>query len=497
MASVQQKDLVEPAVGQRYWLQLSRVHGERVLRGVMAGRFFTHIAAAIPSTPSRLALHIASALLASVSMQVHALEYAGQVEGGITHTDNSLQTQRNELSDREFTLGSELELAHQGGRVNFIGQYDFEHTQFDRNTQSTSNELNGNSQFEFALLPEMLNWQLRHSRSNERTDTREADISDNRETREIIGTGPQLRLPVSDHDFLNISAEQMQVRNQVDVGTDNDSSRQTGNVGWTRLITPRLDLSLDVSRQDVDFDQQGQTDLQTERAGISAVQRYRLGRVEASIGRNRTTRDQGDDVSGGYYRAYADLNAAGHSFSLAGTQELTDSALGLDTGDFGLGQGDGIVPDDNFDPRDPNFDVIDIVERRSIELNYRTVRVCDRCEVSLSMQRDEQDFDITLEDEVSQSGSAGLDYRWSENFETSVNYTLERTDYTDDPNNRQDDIYTLALEAGWQFARSWWLVGTLESEERDSSEVEGDYTENRVGLALRYTFEQRDSSGGR
>lgn len=448
-----------------------------------------------PRAPRLLALHIGAALLGA-SLPALSLEYSGSVQAGLTHSDNSLQTERGERSDVEYGLGAAIEIAHRAGRIDFMGNYGADHTEFDRNTQDTSNELSGDSLLNFALLPELLSWQLRHSRSNERTDTREVDIPDNRDTREIIATGPQLRLPVTDHDFLTASAQYMQVNNDLGTGGDNDSDRKIGSLGWTRLVTPSLDLSLDASRQDVDFDQRGQADLQTERAGLSAVQRYRLGRLEATVGRNRTERDGGERVSGGYYRGYADLSSAGHTFSIAGTQELTDSALGLDAFGFGQGQGDGVIPDDNFDPANPNFDQIDIVERRSVELNYSTVRVCDRCVLSARLVHDESDFDTSPDDERSRGGSVGFDYRWTETFSTGVSYAIERTDYTDDPDHRQDDTDELALEARWQFAPAWSLLGDVAREERDSNQADGDYTEHRVGLAVRYSFDHRTAGSG-
>lgn len=428
----------------------------------------------------------------AVSLPAGALEWSGHVQGGVTHTDNSRLAEKQKEADDEYDLASAIALSHRGSSLDFNADYALDYADYAKGTQDSSTELEGNSRLGWKLLPS-LTWDVRHSRTTELANRRQVDTAQNRESRDLIATGPRLRLPVTDHDFLNGSAQLMQVRDDL----AGDSAREVYSAGWTRLVSPTVDLTADFTRNDIDYDLSDSQDVKISRASLTGVKRYRLGRMEATLGRNKSERVNGETNYGGYYRGYVDYDAVGHVFSLAAVQELTDSSLGLDEPGFASSERGGVIPERNFDPRNSNFDVVDVVERRSIELNYSTQRLCNRCEVRARLMQDDQDFKRAARDEIETGARLSVDYRWSELFHTELSYARSKLRFLDDPANREDDTDALTLEARWQFSHAWWLVSELAHERRDSTEAGADYQENRIGLGVRYEFEHRNPMADR
>lgn len=440
-----------------------------------------------PASPLRLlSIAVAVAGLGAASAS-RALEWQGYVGAEFEHTDNSLQSATNEQSDLERALVAGLQARQQSTALDAQIDYMVDAVDFADDTQESSTRLSGEARASWHILPEKLDWNFRHTRRDEVANSRQVDITDDREKRDLFSTGPSLRLNLTNHDTLGLNAEVARLSGDESV-TEND--RLSAGASWMRLINPLTDAVLSLQHTEVDYDERAQQDLTFDRASLQVVRRIRDGRIELTGGVNRSERDGGDSDTSPLWRVYGEHSALGHTFSVAYVDELTDSSVGLDDPDFAQGPvgGGGILPGDNFDPDNGNFDVADIVHRKTLDVRYQTTRLCDVCTPTVRLYMDDEDFDRSLRDEREVGVELGLDYRWTERFSTRVGYRHSVLDYPDDPDDREDTREESYLEARYELFRNVQLTAMLAHETRESDVDSADYTENRILLGVRYAF---------
>lgn len=421
-----------------------------------------------------------------LSAPVSALEWSGYAGASTEYTDNSLQDPVDKQWDRSYIGLGGVNLTHRSGDLDVSALYDITYTTFENETQSNETAVIGNGEAHWFLLPDTLTWDFNHSSNRTTRQTGVVDTTDTRSTQTIISTGPSSRLNLTPRDSLQLSAQAMEVSTSGDV--DNESSRGTLSAALVHLTSQIQSFGIRATQQQVEYDGDVSPDVTFTQAAIEWNRTYRAGRMQVSAGQNRSKRDEMSATDGDLYRAYIDFTNVGHTLSLAAAQELTDSMLGLYQPGFAepSQQSQGGVQQDNFTPGSTALDVVDVVNTRHVEANYSTVRLCDRCQPTLRVSYDYQDYELQLLDQETVTAQAGLGYALTNRWNATATVSRSNVDFLD--TQRTDTTTTSLLGLTYDVTPDLVLQGQVQRDRRDSDGDLQDYSVATALVGFRYLF---------
>ncbi|MGI9293728.1 MAG: hypothetical protein ACR2PS_07070, partial [Pseudomonadales bacterium] len=133
----------------------------------------------------------------------HALETHVDLVGGVEYSNNANQNRNGGSSEIEERAGVGLTILEDGSNLYVDGQYTASAVNYSRDTSSNQTVVAGRSSFVWTPLPNRFSWSLDHQIEDSRRDSRQNDIPDNRETRNIVNTGPLFSLGISPVDVLS------------------------------------------------------------------------------------------------------------------------------------------------------------------------------------------------------------------------------------------------------------------------------------------------------
>ncbi len=327
-------------------------------------------------------------------------------------------------------------------------------------------------------LPDRFQWEVTHNRREALRDSREADVRNNREVRETFSTGPTFVARLSDVDNLVLDLRHFDV--SYDDTEASDNTRKQGTITLNHQLSATRSISLGYEQMETDFDDSANDDFEYDRVFLTYAVETRTGDYSISLGTNEVKRDDGTsdtDTEGALARIQWRNDSAPHAVSVTAVHELTDSALGL-SGNSLLG--------DTFSPEDSNFDVIDTVERDSLQFDYSYAQLCDQCTLNVALSYEKEDYETELRDEDSWGIGLGLDYEITPALSATLAIGIAETDFTDDPANRNDDDDDLSLSLNWQLSNRLDVDFYLAQDERDSSVDSEDYDELSGGVSFSY-----------
>lgn len=428
---------------------------------------------------------LASGMVAVMSAPANALEWSGYAGASTEYTDNSLQDPVDKQWDLSYIGLGGVNLTHRTGNIDLSALYDLTYTTFENKTQSNETALIGNGEAHWFLIPDTLTWDFNHSNNRTTRQTGVVDTTDTRSTQTIISTGPSSRLNLTARDSLQLSAQAMEVSTSGDV--DNESSRNSFSAALVHLTSQIQSFGIRATQQQVEYDGDVSPDVTFTQVAMEWNRAYRAGRMQVSAGQNRSKRDELSATDGDLYRAYFDFTNVGHTFSLAAAQELTDSMLGLYQPGFAepSQQSQG-VQQDNFTPGSTALDVIDVVNTRHVEANYSTVRLCDRCQPSLRVSYDYQNYELQLLDQETVTAQAGLVYSLTQRWNANVTVSRADVDFLD--TQRSDTTTSTLLGLTYDVTPDLVLQGQLQRDRRDSDGDLQDYSVATALVGFRYLF---------
>lgn len=426
-----------------------------------------------------------SGMAVVMTAPANALEWSGYAGASTEYTDNSLQDPVDKQWDRSYIGLGGVNLTHRSGDVDLLANYNVTYTTFENETQSNETALTGNGEAHWFLIPETLTWDFTHQNTRSKQQLGDVDTTDTRSTQTIITTGPSSRLNLTPRDSLELSAQAMEVSTSGRV--DNESTRGTVSAGFVHLTSQIQSFGIRATQQQVEYDGDVSPDVTFTQASLEWNRTYRAGRMQVTAGQNRSKRDELSTTDGDLYRLYFDFANVGHTFTLAAAQELTDSMLGLFEPEFAESSQQSQDPQqDNFTPGSTALNVVDVIDTRHVEANYSTVRLCDRCQPSLRVSYDYQDYELQLLDQEAVTAQAGLGYALTSRWNASVSVSRSNVDFLD--TQRTDDITTSLLGLTYDVTPDLVLQGQLQRDRRDSDGDLQDYSVATALVGFRYLF---------
>lgn len=406
---------------------------------------------------------------------------------GVDRTDNAFRTSQDEQDETKEYLNLGLGYMRSGEALSAQIDYKSEFANYENNTTDDDVVVTGSSNLGWNLLPGRLQLGLSHERSEQLRNSRDVDIRNNRQIRDMVSAGPALTARMSAVDDLVLSGRFTRVaygKAAADAtegqNAGSDSDRVQGGLAWQHRLNKTDLLSANYQYSTSQFDDSDVEFTFQQVFGTYEV-RLRNSGYTASLGLNRSERTGGSSSDGFYGQLGWDLTLGVHRFKAVLINQLTDSGIGL---------GGNSLSSGNFGANDSNFDVVDVVERSSLDLGYGFDGLCERCVVDIGLHYDEQDFDVEPRDQEQNGVTASFGYRLTPTLKVSLKTGYTELEFPQDSDGgRKDERSHYGFSLDWTLSRQLTAQLFLTSDSRDSSQAgAGNYDEAFGGLSVSYRF---------
>jgi hypothetical protein len=189
---------------------------------------------------SAIPLALSALLLASPSF---ALDYSIDLLLGGEATDNINRLPDNQKRDGiESYIGARIGLTHESEAINFDADYRLTYRDFKNDRLKTNDEINGSSELLWEIIDNRLNWHVDHDISEVLSNDLVPDTVDNKETRQIVSTGPTYIARLSSVDDITVALDYTQLTqgnasNESPADRSNiDSERAEAELIWSRSL---------------------------------------------------------------------------------------------------------------------------------------------------------------------------------------------------------------------------------------------------------------------
>lgn len=414
-------------------------------------------------------------LFCAITSSAHAIQWGSTITIDSEHTNNSLRTSDNQRSDLESTATLNFDLLAESSSLQANLDYEISRLEFQQSTQEDQTEITGTGNITWSIIPQSFQWDFSSQINSLRSDLRQVDIADNREERRIYSTGPDLILNLSPVDQLIISSRFTKTDFETTNNSDND--RLGSGIQWQHRLSPTQNLGAGFQYTQVSFDDTTQEDITTRYSYLSYESQLRYTQLQLRGGYNESERRGFDSVEGPVIEASTNYSRNGHEISLRAIHQLTDSTIGLQSGNLPVAGNNQI--------EDSNFDTIDIVERTFGQLSYNNLSICTGCSMGIALAYDDQDFENQPRDEQSLLMNATAGYRASSKLRITAGFAMEELKFLND-GERQDTIKTSTLR--FDITPPGNFVYSIFTEYRDQSSDDPliEFTEWRGGAAISY-----------
>jgi hypothetical protein len=323
---------------------------------------------------------------------------------------------------------------------------------------------------------------LSHSRQSLISSPDALDLVSNRDERDIVKAQPMLKLRLGGADALFIKGSFAKV-DYSEVATKN-SKRSGGDLGWIRQLNKTDKLHILLQKSTTKFDAVPLANYDYESA--SAMYSVQLSRLAYTLqaGQNRATPAMSlKAYSQPSYNFEATYTAGGSQFSLAASQEITDSSSGngnrtalTDVGRSSVGVG------------------LDLINLRRVELAWQGKILCQECNAGISLAETQEDYQTLDEDGKEQMVGVNIGYRFSS--VASLNARADRRKRVFPDSNARGDFSAsrVRLNYNYDFTSDFGASLYAQSEKRkalgfsQNPSTTRDYDENIIGLGLSYRF---------
>ena len=404
---------------------------------------------------------------------------------GVDQTDNAYKSSNAEQDETKEYLNLGLGYLRSGELLSASFNYDSEFANYENDTTDDDVVLTGSGSLAWNALPDRLQLSVSHERSEQLRNSRDPDIRNNRQIRNILSAGPALTARLGPVDDLVFTGRLTQVsydKSSVDAESGQhagrDSERLQGGVAWQHHLSKTDNLSANYQHATTEFDG---TDVEMtfQQVFASYDVRLRNSGYNIALGMNRSERKGSSSNDGFYGQVGGDLGIGAHRIRLVAINQLTDSSMGL---------GGNSLLSGNLSPRDNNFDVIDVVERSSLDLNYGYDGICERCVLDLGLRYDEQDFETEPRDQKSNGINGSFGYRLTPTLKASLRGSYTEIEFPQDSTGaRKDKRKQAGASLDWTLSRQLELRFFITQESRDSSRGR-DYDEVFGGISANYTY---------
>jgi hypothetical protein len=436
---------------------------------------------------SAIPLALSALLLASPSF---ALDYSIDLLLGGEATDNINRLPDNQKRDGiESYIGARIGLTHESEAINFDADYRLTYRDFKNDRLKTNDEINGSSELLWEIIDNRLNWHVDHDISEVLSNDLVPDTVDNKETRQIVSTGPTYIARLSSVDDITVALDYTQLTqgnasNESPADRSNiDSERAEAELIWSHSLSNTSKFEVGYANAETEFDNNS-PDFKYQQLFVGYNTELASGNYGFRLGSNRAERSLINEEQTGVFTAINyNRNYSGNIFSIDIVRQLADSSIGLDS-DI-----------DGFNTN--NFDEIAVVERTRVDISYQFQNLCRGCIAQLTYTFDNSDFEndeLVLSTDTTQDNkdnriSANITYNINSKLSTRLLTSYLQTDFS--AFDRQDKITEIESQTDWQLTAKLSLNFYLSYIHRDTKNTplgDIDYNASTVGLSASYTL---------
>ncbi|ARN74509.1 hypothetical protein [Oceanicoccus sagamiensis] len=419
-------------------------------------------------THQRLWLLLASSVVAANSFGLEINASAGlQAE----HSDNMTKVPANKRSDLKSTVSASINALHKGEKLTLDLSYRGDHSTYQQDSFDDETRVNGNGSLVYEQIDQQLIWTLENSRKNVIKNKALNDVEENREDRSISKASVDLILRPTSVDSITLTPSYTDIK--YEDTDDQDSERVGGVLSWNHALSKIDSFGLRVNYDDVTFDR----DIFDYEYYLYTVNyQAQLAKLSYAIavGVNESKRVS-DDYDGQYIKANAAYKLNAGVFDLAVLQELTDTSRG--TNNEGVSESSS------------DFELIDVFERRNIELSYNNQAICNSCNIELTLSYEDEDYEFLPRDNEEYQLSVGLSYQWTRLISLNVKTEWQDVSFSNQVLG-QGDYEGVAYRTGlnWQVAAKLLTSVYMAYEDREFDSGVRDYDELKGGVSINYSF---------
>ena len=442
--------------------------------------------------PSAITLGLNSLLLICILFipPTFALDYTLDLLIGGEATDNINRVPDSQKREGiESHIGSRIGLTHQSEAINFEAGYRLTYRDFKNDRLKTNDEVNGSSELLWEIVDNRLNWHINHDISEVLSNDLVPDTVDNKETRQILSTGPSYTARLSSVDDVILSLEYTQLTqgnaaNESPIDRSNiDSDRIQADLIWSHALSSTSAIEIGYANAETQFDNNS-PDFKYQQLFAGYNTELASGNYSLRLGTNRAERSlSNEDQSGLFTAINYNRSYSGNILTIDIVRQLADSSIGLDR-DI-----------DGFNTN--NFDEIAAVERTRINIDYQFQNLCRGCIGQLTYTFDDSDFENdelvistdTTQDNQDNRVSAILTYNINSRLSTRLLTSYLQTDFS--AFDRRDKITEIDGQIDWQITAKLALNFYASYINRDTENTplgNIDYTASTIGLSAVYTI---------
>jgi len=440
--------------------------------------------------------------LALVSAPAAALDYSWDISTEVEHESNATRTE-NEKSGTLTAVGTRFNFNHAEQAFTVSGNYGLSYDAYLNDTNEDRFDADGNSALDWQITDKLLAWQFFHqvsstvvNRGANSTDPTLVDVADNRRTRNQIATGPVINLPITSVDSVILSGSYQEVRfenaeNDALNDTDPDSESRIGGASWVHQLSSTSSINLGYNYNEVERKDSTLSNSETifETAYLGYTQQLNRNSYLLRLGSNRSKPKGEEDNSGFYYLGEYAHDFGSQQLSVSASQQKTSTAFGS----YGSSLASFNASNSNaINLSQSNYEINDIVEITSVEIDYRSTMNCSRCEYGVRLSHIGNDYE-ELTDENDSTNLILLSYkhRLRHNLNGKVHMRHLRRNF--DASNNDNSDTEIGIDFDYQYNKRLSFYAGAGFMTRDSDRANDSEYDN-ISVFAGVSYNLMDSS---
>lgn len=411
-------------------------------------------------------------VLSLLAAPAYAFQIQPGVGVGVEVTDNAAQDNVNEIDETITTAYVGLNASINSGSLVFSADTSLSARQYRDNTFEDDEYFRLNTSADWSVFNRSLVWRMRDYFTQQRLDTLDTATPDNLQDTNVFTFGPDLTLPVSKRQTLNIFPQYRRFYYEIS-NADNEQAALSFN--WIYHMLPTVNLALVANVTDVDYRAMGLPGYTASNYGIELSGKRSRSEYSLNLGITDIDREIGVDQDGTSGRFDWLFNISSRStLELHISSEITDSSINLL--DFSVNPISGDINNQQI--------VIDVYRDKIMRLEYE--KTFSRFSPQLWLElRDINYTGVTADREIKSFGGLVL-YRHTARLSSSLSFSRSDTALGD--NTRDDDDMSISASLSYNLSRKLNAVLRIRMSERDSTLNTVDYEELRGTLNLVYGY---------
>ena len=260
----------------------------------------------------------------------------------------------------------------------------------------------------------------------------------------------------------------------------NDSKRDGVQLQYLRDVSPTLDVSVRVGRNNVDYTSSDDADYDETFINVGLNVEQRFVAYALRVGTAEITPQVGEKEKSSTFDLRLTSDLAGNLFEVFGSRAISDSSLGNGNDSFFI---EGASFDGGTGDRDQ-------IVRTAAGLSWSYQYLCSRCALVASVGQESSDYlTLSANDSEQRFVDISLGYQVNPRLDALFSYRNVDTDFTDPAALQADATNVVSrIEFAYQVNRIFELSLQHERDSRDT-EGEGQATVATTGVSATLRFE--------